>query len=103
MRRHANDMIPHELRTFARAVLRMLQRTFPFNNRPTVKVIRRHLGKDSAKIDLTVPKRPEAASTLDPRLIAAVDALTPRRIELGVLDVEHADHVLIDVDVVQTI
>ena len=58
----------------------------------------RHLGEDAAEIDLSVAERTEAARALDPGRIAAIDALPPGRIELGVLDVKRLDALVIDVD-----
>ena len=54
--------------------------------------------KIALKFDLPVAERAEAAGALQPALVAAVDALLRRRVELGVLDVEHLDALVIDVD-----
>ena len=93
----------NELRAFAYAVLGMLESAFPFHYGPAIEIISRHLGKHCAEIDLPMTKRPEATSAIDPRLIAPIDALPPGRIELRILDVEHANYIFVDVDVVQTI
>ena len=58
----------------------------------------RHLGEDAGEIDLPVAERAEAPRPLDPGRIARIDALPPGRIELGVLDVERLDPLVVDVD-----
>ena len=50
-----------------------------------------------------VAQRAEAAGAIDPGLIAAVNTLPTGRIELGILDVEHADNLLIDIDKLQIV
>ena len=87
-----------ERRALGRAVLGMLQRALPFEHRPAVVVVLRQLGEDAAEIDLPVAQRAEAAGPVDPALITRVDALAAGRIELGVLDVERLDALVIDVD-----
>ncbi len=101
--RDADDVCLDEVGAFARTVLRMLQRAFPLEHGPAVEVVGRHLGEDRAEIDLAVAERTEAAGALDPALIAAIDALASGRVELGILDVEHLDPVLVDVDVVEIV
>ncbi|ENN87473.1 hypothetical protein RHSP_28535 [Rhizobium freirei PRF 81] len=81
----------------------MLQGAFPFDHGPAVEIIGGHLREDSTEIDLAVAERTEAAGALDPALIAAIDTLASGRIELRILDVEHLDAVLVDVDVVEII
>ena len=90
-----------EVRPFARAVLGVLQAAFPFHHRPAVKVVLRQLREDAAEIDLAVAERAEAPGAVDPGLEAAIDALPAGRVQLRVLDVEHADPVVVDVDVGQ--
>src|SRR6185437_11801355 len=93
-----DDVVGDELGPFARRLFRMLQRIFPFVDRPAGEVIGRQLGKDGLKVDLTVAERAVAPGALDPTLVAAIHTLLRRRIELGVLDVEHLDSVVIEVD-----
>ena len=69
---------------------------------PSIAVLA-ELGEDRGEIDLPVAERTEAAGAVHPALVAAIDALPAGRIELGVLDVEHPDALVIDVDVVEII
>ena len=52
---------------------------------------------------MSVAQRAEAPCALDPALVARVDALAPRRVELGVLDVERVDALVVDVDEVEIV
>ena len=90
----------HEFRAFARAVLGVLHRAFPFDHGPSVEVVVRQLRENRAEIDLPVAEAAEAARALDPALETAVDALPPGRIEFGILDVEHPDPVVVDIDII---
>ena len=87
----------------ARAVLGMLQAAFPFEHGPGVVVILRQLREDAGEVDLPVAERAEAPGPLDPGRIARIDALPPVRVELGVLDVERLDALVIDVDEVEIV
>ena len=91
------------MRPLTRPVFGMFQATFPFHHGPAIEIIRRHFGKDSAEINLPVTQRPEPPGAVRPALIARIDPLTARRIELGILDVEHLDPVFVDVDVINVI
>src|SRR5690606_30463603 len=101
--RDADDVLAHELGAFARAVLGVFQAALPLDDGPAGEVVRRELREDAVEVDLTVARRAEAASAIHPALIAAVHALAPRRIELGVLDVKHPDALVIDVDVLEIV
>ncbi len=81
----------------------MFECTFPLNHSPTIKIIGSHFREHSAKIDLSIAQRAETSGTIDPALIATIDALTSGWIELGIFDVEHLDPVFIDVDIVEVI
>src|SRR5579871_1135369 len=94
----ADDVMLDEVGALARAVLRVLERAFPFKHGPGRIAVLRELREHAAEIDLPVAKRAEAARPLDPRRIARVDALPAGRVELGVLDVERLDALVIDVD-----
>jgi len=96
-------VIRNELRPFARAVFGVLQAAFPFNHGPAIEIIGGHFGKDRAEINLTVAKRPEPPGAVRPALVARIDPLTARWIELSILDVEHLDPVFVDVDVINVI
>ena len=63
----------------------------------------RHLREDRREVDLPVAERAEAAGAVDPGLEAAVDALPAGRVELGILDVEDLDALVVDVDVVEVV
>src|SRR5260370_9675860 len=54
---NADDVILDELRAFARAVLRVLERAFPSQHRPSVELIDCNRGEVTAQIDLTVSQR----------------------------------------------
>src|SRR5450755_2108869 len=56
---NADDVMLDELRAFARAVLRVLERAFPLQHRPAVEIIGCKLGEDAAEIDLSVAQRAE--------------------------------------------
>src|SRR5690606_2365318 len=101
--RDTDDVLAHELGALARAVLGMLQAALPLDDGPAVEVVGRELREDALEVDLAVARRAEAAGAIDPALVAAVDALPARRIELGVLDVKHADALVIDVDVLEIV
>ena len=96
--RHPDDVVLDEGRAFGRAVLGMLQAAFPFQHRPGIIAVLGELGEDAAEIDLPVAERAEAAGAVGPALVAGIDALPSGRIELGVLDVERLDPLVIDVD-----
>src|SRR3546814_10911253 len=55
------------------------------------------------EIDLPVAQRAEAAGAVDPVLKPAIDPRTSGGVEFGVLDVEHADPLVINVDELQIV
>ena len=81
----------------------MLQAALPLEHSPAFEIVLRELGEDADEIHMTVSERAETARAVDPALIPAVDSLPSRRIELGILDVEHLDAIVIDVDVIEVI
>src|SRR5687768_767611 len=87
-----------ERRALCRALLGMLQRAFPFEHRPAFKAILREFRKDGAEIDLSIAQRAEATGTLGPIRITAIDASPTIGTELGVLDVEAFDPLVINID-----
>src|SRR5579871_6663059 len=95
---HFDDVVGDELRAFARRDFGMLQAAFPFVNGPAREIIGRKLREDRLEIDLAVAERSIPSGALEPSLVAAIDALLRGGIELGVLDVEHLDPVVIGVD-----
>src|SRR5690606_33907527 len=101
--RNADDMVLHEFGPLARAVFGMLQAALPLNDSPTVEVVCGELRKHSAEIHLTVARRAEASCAVYPWLVARINALAAGRVELRVLDVEHADTLGINVDIVEIV
>src|SRR2546421_881350 len=101
--RHPDDVVGDKLRAFARAVLRMLDATLPLEYRPTGIVELGELREDRLEVHLTVAQGTEPAGAIDPRLEPAIHALAAGRIELGILDVKHADAVVIEVDVLEIV
>jgi len=99
----ADDVALDERRALGRALLGMLEGAFPLEHRPAVVVVLGELGEDRAEIDVPVAQRAKAPRALDPALEARVDALAPVRVELGVLDVEGVDALVVDVDEVEVV
>src|SRR5213593_3486955 len=101
--RHTDDVVGDELRPFAGAVLRVLEAALPLEHRPAGIVVLRQLREDRLEVHLTVAQGTEPAGAIDPRLEPAIHALAAGRIELGILDVKHADAVVIEVDVLEIV
>src|SRR5450755_4722766 len=51
---NADDVMLDELRTFAGAILRVLERAFPLQHRPAVEIMGCKLGEDAAEIEMSV-------------------------------------------------
>src|SRR5690606_38128037 len=100
---HADDVVANEGGALARAILGMLDAAFPFQHGPAFVVIAGELGEDALEIDLPIADGAEAPGAIEPRLVARIDALPASRIELRVLDVEHLDPLVEDVDVVEIV
>src|SRR5437016_7098300 len=98
-----DDVIGDELRPFAGTVLRVLEAALPLEHRPAGVVVLRELREDRLEVHLTVAQGTEPAGAIDPRLEPAIHALAASWIELGVLDVKHANAVMIDVDVLEIV
>ncbi len=96
-------MVADELGAFARAIFRVLDAAFPFEHGPAFVVIAGELREDALEIHLPVADGAEAAGAFEPGRVARIDALTAGWIELRVLDVEHLDPLVIDVDVVEIV
>src|ERR1700694_3555316 len=86
-----NNMVRYEGSAFRGALLRALDAAFPFEDGPTVEIVLRELRENAREIYLAVAGGSKTPSTIDPRLIAAVDALPPSGIELCIFDVKHFD------------
>src|SRR5207247_9864772 len=59
---------------------------------------RGELREDRLEVDLAVAERTEAPGAIDPGLEARIDALPAASVELGILDVEGANALRIDID-----
>src|SRR5690606_24541235 len=92
-----------ELRTFAGAIFGMLDGAFPFEHGPAVKIIGGEFCEDGREVDLSIADRAEAPCPVDPGLEATIDALAAGGVELGILDVEGLDAILVDVDVIEIV
>src|SRR5947207_11138646 len=65
---HADDVTLDELRAFARAILRVLERALPLQHSPAVEIMGCKLGEDAAEIDLSVAQRTEPPCPVHPAL-----------------------------------
>src|SRR5438094_3181371 len=101
--RDADDVVGDELRSFAGAVLGVLETALPLQHRPAGIIVLGELREDRLEVHLTVAQRTEPSGPLGPRLEPAIHALAAGRVELGVLDVKHADPLVIDVDVFEIV
>jgi len=96
-------VVGDELRPFASAVLGVLETAFPFEHRPARIVVLGELGEDRFEVHLAIAQRTEPSGPIDPRLEPTVHALAAGRVELGVLDVEHANPLVIEIDVLEIV
>ena len=94
----ADDVVADEGRALACSIFRMLQSAFPLHDRPARIVVLRQLAEDATEVDLAVAQGAKAPGTIDPVLIPAVHTGSAGGIELGVLHVEGADALMVDVD-----
>src|SRR5213593_3617871 len=101
--RHPDDVVGDELRPLAGAVFRMFEAALPFEHRPAGIVVLGELREDRLEVYLTIAEGTEPAGAIHPRLEPAIHALAAGRIELGILDVKHADAVVIEVDVLEIV
>jgi hypothetical protein len=76
----------------------VLEGAFPFEHGPGLVVVLGELGEDRAEIHLPIAQRAEAAGAVHPGFVPAVDADATVRVELGVLDVEGLDALVVEVD-----
>src|SRR3954470_17249861 len=98
-----DDVRRDEVGSLGGSLLGVLHAALPLQHRPAVEAVLRQLGEDAVEIDLTVAERAEPAGPVDPGLIPAIDALPGRRVEFRVLGVEHADALVVDIDVAQVV
>src|SRR6476646_9839344 len=94
----ADDVVADKAGALARAVLCIFQTAFPFQHRPAVEPDGRQPREDRLEVNLSVAERAKAAGAIDPGLEARIDALAAGWIELGILDVESADALRVDVN-----
>src|SRR5258708_38994491 len=92
-----NYMACDEWSALGSALLGALDAAFPFEDRPTVEIILRELGKNAVEINLAVAGRTKTSGAVDPGLIAAVHTLTSSGIKLCVLHVKHLDPLVIKI------
>src|SRR6266550_9634766 len=95
---NADDVMLDELRAFARAILRVLERAFPLQHSPAVEIMGCKLGEDAAEIDLSVAQRAEPPCPVHPALETTINALPARGIEFRILHVEGFYALVRDVD-----
>src|SRR5450631_227226 len=100
---NADDVMLDELRAFARAILRVLERAFPLQHRPAVEVMGRKLGEDTAEINLSIAQRAKPPCPIHPALETTIDALPARGIEFRILHVEGLDALVIDVNIIEIV
>src|SRR3954447_4667031 len=100
---HANDMMLDELRAFARAILRVLERALPLQHRPAVEIKGSKLGEDTAEINLSIAQRAKPPCPIHPALETTIDALPAGGIEFRILHVEGFDALVIDVNVIEIV
>src|SRR5438093_7331219 len=101
--RDADDVVGDELRSFAGAVLGVLETAFPLQHRPAGIIVLGELREDRLEVHLTVAQRAEPSGPQRPGLEPTVHTLAAGRVELGVLDVEHADPLVIQVDILEVV
>src|SRR5882757_4285567 len=76
-------------RTFRRPLLAALDATFPFQHRPSGEIILCQLGKYGAEINLPITRRTKPSGSIDPGLVAPVNALPAGRTKFRILHVKH--------------
>src|SRR3984885_8060863 len=96
--RHLDDVVGDEFGALARRHLGMLEAAFPLVHGPAGEIISRELAEDRLEIDMAVAERAIAAGAIDENFKAAINPFLGRRIEPGVLGVEHFDAIVIDID-----
>ena len=96
---HPDDVRGDELGPLARAVLGVLEAALPLEHRPAAVVVGGELAEDAGEVDLAVARasgsgRRGSTQSSKPR----IDALLAGRVELGVLDVERLDPLVVEID-----
>jgi len=99
----ADDMFSDKGGAFAGSVLGVFETTLPFEHSPAFEVILGELTENGFEIDLPVAQGAEASGAVHPALVAAIYALPAGGIKFGVLDMEHADAFVVDIDIFQVV
>src|SRR5690348_11712286 len=76
----------------------MFEAAFPVEHGPARIIVLRKFTEHALEIDLAVAERAEASGPLQPILVAAIYARAAVRMVLGILDVERANALVVDVD-----
>ena len=76
----------------------MLDAALPLHDRPSRKVVLRHLAEHLFEIDLPIAQRPEPPRPINPVLITAIDARAPTWPELRILHVKRANALVIKIE-----
>src|SRR6185503_5219614 len=82
----ADNVIGNEARAFGGAVFGILEAALPFEHRPAVEIVAGKFREDGLEVDLAVARRAESSGPLYPGP------------ELGVLNVEGSDSLVVVVD-----
>lgn len=101
--RGLDDVALDEGGAFGGALFGGFDAALPFENGPAGEIVLSELAEDGGEIDLAVAGGTKASGAREPRLIAAVDALTAGGIKFGVLDVKHFDARVIEVDELEVV
>src|SRR5580704_5340995 len=101
--RDVDDMVFDEGGAFPGSVFRTLEAAFPFENSPAFIIIGGQFAENRFEVDLAVTQGAKAARAVEPGLVAAVDSLATGGIEFGILYMEHADAVVIDIDIFEVV
>ena len=91
-------MFAHKLCALGSAHLGVLDAALPLHDGPSRIVVPRHLAEHLPEIDLPIAQRAKPPRTVDPVLIAAIDARSPARPELRVLHVKRAHALVIEIE-----
>src|SRR5471032_245350 len=93
-----NNMAADKFTALPRACFTVFQAAFPFQHRPTVKIVLRQLAENTVEINVPIAGRTKASRSVRPVLIAAIDAAAPTEQEFSILDMERLDTWVIAID-----
>src|SRR5262249_29045313 len=94
---HFADVCSDPTGRFTHPLLAILQTTLPLDHRPGVVAVRRQLAEDTTEVHLAVAHGTKTTGPTHPVLEARVDPLLAGRIELGILDVERLDPLMVEI------